>query len=154
MIPKHQQINVWMNMSIFSWFFHTTFIFKDLTEQIVYPKCNIMHHFASWKKHFWGGANPPDPTPLPLLVSRGLACMRALYKVFFSRYPHLSFISLIHNPLILHSVFSLSRALYNLSHLYYPLYHFRDVFLCFQILFITKALFFKCFKYDLRNTKL
>jgi hypothetical protein len=58
MIPKHQQINVWMNMSetpekkegsftlwlwqinickmlisIFSWFFHT--IFKDLTEQIL-----------------------------------------------------------------------------------------------------------------------
>ena len=57
MIPKHQQINVWMNMSetpekkkarlrydwqiyickmlisIFSWFFHTTF--KDLTEQIL-----------------------------------------------------------------------------------------------------------------------
>jgi hypothetical protein len=70
---------------------------------------------------------------------------RALYKVFFSRYPHLSFISLIHNPLILRSVFSLSRALYNLSHLYYPLYHFRDVFLCFQILFITKALFFTTF---------
>ena len=79
---------------------------------------------------------------------------RALDKVFFSRYPHLSFISLIHNPLILRSVFFLSRALYNLSHLYYPLYHFKDVFLCFQILFITKALFFKCFKYDLRNTKL
>ena len=78
---------------------------------------------------------------------------RALDKVFFSRYPHLSFISLIHNPLILRSI-SFSRALYNLSHLYYPLYHFRDVCLCFQILFITKALFFKCFKYDLRNTKL
>ena len=31
---------------------------------------------------------------------------------------------------------------------------FRDVFLCFQILFITKALFFKCFKHDFRNTKL
>lgn len=30
---------------------------------------------------------------------------RALDKVFFSRYPHLSFISLIHNPLILRSVF-------------------------------------------------
>lgn len=30
---------------------------------------------------------------------------RALYKMFFSRYPHLSFISLIHNPLILRSVF-------------------------------------------------
>ena len=61
-------------------------------------------------------------------------------------------ISLIHNPLILRSVFSLSRALYNLSHLYYPLYHFTDVFLCFQIIFITKALFFKCFKHDFRNT--
>ena len=65
---------------------------------------------------------------------------RAFGKVFFSRYPHLSFISLMHNPLILRSVFFFSRALYNLSHLYYPLYHFRDVFLCFQILFITKAL--------------
>jgi hypothetical protein len=32
--------------------------------------------------------------------------------------------------------------------------HFRDVFLCFQILFITKALFIKCFKHDFRNTKL
>ena len=30
---------------------------------------------------------------------------RALGKVLFSRYPHLSFISLIHNPLILRSVF-------------------------------------------------
>ena len=30
---------------------------------------------------------------------------RALDKEFFSRYPHLSFISLIHNPLILRSVF-------------------------------------------------
>jgi hypothetical protein len=30
---------------------------------------------------------------------------RALGKVFFSRYPHLSFISLIHNPRILRSVF-------------------------------------------------
>ena len=79
---------------------------------------------------------------------------RALDKVFFSRYPHLSFISLIHNPLILRSVIFFSRALYNLSHLYYPLYHFRDVFLCFQILFITKALFFKCFKHDFRTTKL
>ena len=33
---------------------------------------------------------------------------RALGNVFFSRYPHLSFISLIHNPLILRSVFFLS----------------------------------------------
>jgi hypothetical protein len=60
---------------------------------------------------------------------------RALDNVFFFRYPHISFISLIHNPLILRSVLFFSRALYNLSHLYYPLYHFRDVFLCFQILF-------------------
>jgi hypothetical protein len=52
------------------------------------------------------------------------------------------------------ALYFFSRALYNLSHLYYPLYHFRDVFLCFQILFITKALFFKCFKHDFRNTKL
>jgi uncharacterized protein Usg len=37
---------------IFSWFFHT--IFKDLTEQILYPKCNRMHHFASfWKKNLY-----------------------------------------------------------------------------------------------------
>jgi hypothetical protein len=35
-----------MLISIFSWFFHT--IFKDLTEQILYPKCNRMHHFASF----------------------------------------------------------------------------------------------------------
>ena len=35
-----------MLISIFSWFFHT--IFKDSTEQILYPKCNRMHHFASF----------------------------------------------------------------------------------------------------------
>ena len=35
-----------MLISIFSWFFDT--IFKDLTEQILYPKCNRMHHFASF----------------------------------------------------------------------------------------------------------
>ena len=50
----------------------------------------------------------------------------------------LSFISLIHNPLILHSVFFLSRALNNLSHLYYPPYHFRDVFLCFKFYLLQK----------------
>ena len=33
---------------------------------------------------------------------------RALGKVFLSRYPHLSVISLIHNPLILRSVFVFS----------------------------------------------
>jgi hypothetical protein len=66
-------------MSIFSWFFHTTFIFKELTEQIVYPKCNRMHHFASfWKKHFRGGGANPS---LPLLVSRGLACMHYVITV-------------------------------------------------------------------------
>jgi hypothetical protein len=34
-------------------FYHT--IFKVLTTQILYPKCNRMHHFASfWKKfHFF-----------------------------------------------------------------------------------------------------
>ena len=46
-------------------FFHTTGIFKDMTEQILYPKYNRIHHFASWKKY-------SDP---PLLVSRGLACV-------------------------------------------------------------------------------
>ena len=34
-------------ISIFSWFFHT--IFKDLTEQISYPKCSRMHHFVSYR---------------------------------------------------------------------------------------------------------
>ena len=51
-----------------SWFYHT--IFKVLTTQILYPKCSRMHHFAcvllSLKK---------KTPPLPLLVSRGLACM-------------------------------------------------------------------------------
>jgi hypothetical protein len=63
-----------MLISIFSCFFHT--IFKDLTEQILYPKCNRMHHFASfWKTMFWGeGWQTLDP--LPILVSRGLACMQ------------------------------------------------------------------------------
>jgi hypothetical protein len=42
-----------------------------------------------------------------------------------------SFITLLYSAL-----YFFSRALYNLSHLYYPLYHFKDVFLCFQILFI------------------
>jgi hypothetical protein len=35
-----------MLISIFSWFIHT--IFKDSTEQILYPKSNRMHHFASF----------------------------------------------------------------------------------------------------------
>ena len=44
-----------MLISILSWFFHT--IFKDLTEQILYPKCSRMHHsenqFSGWGG--WGG---------------------------------------------------------------------------------------------------
>ena len=53
--------------SICSWFYHT--IFKVFTTQSLYPKSKWMDHFTSfWKK------NPPPP--LPLLVSRGLACMR------------------------------------------------------------------------------
>ena len=50
-----------MLISTFSWFFHT--IFKDLTDQIWYPKCNKMHNFASfWKTIFWGGGQTLDPT--------------------------------------------------------------------------------------------
>ena len=41
-----------MLISIFSWFFHS--IFKDLTEQILYPKYNRMHLFAS----FWNQTPP------------------------------------------------------------------------------------------------
>ena len=60
---------------IFPWFYHT--VFKFLTTQILYPKCSRMHHFASfWKKILGGGeGKPPQTPPLPLLVSRGLACM-------------------------------------------------------------------------------
>ena len=36
-------------------FFHTTGIFKDMTEQILYPKYNRIHHFVSWKKN----SDPP-----------------------------------------------------------------------------------------------
>ena len=62
---------------------------------------------------------------------------RALGKVFF--FPTLIFRS-SHSFITLSSsaLYFFSCALYNLSHLYNPLYHFRDVFLCFQILFITK----------------
>ena len=54
-------------ISILSWFFHT--IFKDLTEQTLYPRCNKMHHFASfWKTIFCkvGMANPRPPTAFSL----------------------------------------------------------------------------------------
>jgi hypothetical protein len=40
--------------------FSHNLLFKVLTRQILYPNCSRMHHFASF---------------LPLLVSRGLACM-------------------------------------------------------------------------------
>jgi hypothetical protein len=127
MIPKHQQINVWMNMSeipekkkarlrydwqiyickmlisIFSWFFHTTF--KDLTEQILSkmqqnaPFCILLKkipffqgfiilYLKFWLHRFYiqnaaectilcpsENKNSDPPTPLPLLVSWGLACM-------------------------------------------------------------------------------
>ena len=56
-----------MLISIFSWFFHT--IFKDLTEQILYPKCNRMHHFAS----FWGGGGgggKPPRSPIAFSLSQ------------------------------------------------------------------------------------
>ena len=53
-----------MIISILSWFFHT--IFKDLTEQNA-PFCVLL------KNNFLGGVANLDP--LPLLVSRGLACM-------------------------------------------------------------------------------
>ena len=42
-----------------------------MTEQILYPKYNRIHHFAS----FWKKNSDPSPPPLPLLVSRGLACV-------------------------------------------------------------------------------
>jgi hypothetical protein len=42
-----------MLISICSWFFHT--IFKDLTEQILYPKCNRMDHLRPSEKQFSGG---------------------------------------------------------------------------------------------------
>ena len=67
-----------MLISILSWFFHT--IFKDLTEQILYPKCNRMDHFTSFLKTiFWGGGQTLDP--LPLLVSRGLACVYIIFYI-------------------------------------------------------------------------
>ena len=74
---KHHFASFWKKF-IFSWFYHT--IFKVLTTQILYPKCSRMHHFASfWKKK----------TPLPLLVSRGLACMdqvtEKLYQIMLHR---------------------------------------------------------------------
>ena len=57
-----------MLISIFSWFFHT--IFKDLTEQILYPKCSRMHNFASfWNFFIRGGRGIPSDPPLPLFLS-------------------------------------------------------------------------------------
>ena len=54
-----------MLISIFSCFFHT--IFKDLTEKMLYPKCNRMHHFASfWKRNSRGGANLRSSTAVSL----------------------------------------------------------------------------------------
>ena len=53
-----------MLISIFSCLFHT--IFKDLTEQILYPRCNRMYHFASFWKTIFGGANPRPPTTFTL----------------------------------------------------------------------------------------
>ena len=61
---------------------------------------------------------------------------RALGKVFFSRYPHLSFISLIHNPLILRSVFCFSLVHYIIS-------------LTSITLSITSRMFFFVFKFYL-----
>ena len=64
--PPHFKFNGRFLTSISSWFFHTTF--KDLTEQILYPKWNRMYHFASfWKTIFWGvGANPRPLTAFSL----------------------------------------------------------------------------------------
>jgi hypothetical protein len=63
-----------MLISIFSCFFHT--IFKDLTEQILYPnatECTILR--PSEKQFSGGGGVWQTLDTLPLLVSRGLACM-------------------------------------------------------------------------------
>jgi hypothetical protein len=63
-----------MLISIFSWFFHT--IFKDLTEQILYPnatECTILHPS---EKPFSGRGRGQALDTLPLLVSQGLGCMK------------------------------------------------------------------------------
>jgi hypothetical protein len=60
---------------------------------------------------------------------------RALDKVFFSRYPHLSFISLIHNSIILRSVF-------------FSLVHYIISPTCIT-LSITSGMFFFVFKFYL-----
>ena len=75
-------------MSIFSWFFYT--IFKDLTKQIVYPKCNRMHHFTSfWKKNWGGGLTHPDPSPYRFSLSRvgmyGICVCNTLLKLSKTR---------------------------------------------------------------------
>jgi hypothetical protein len=60
-----------MLISIFSCFFHT--IFKDLTEQILYPNATECTILRPSEKQFSGRGQALDT--LPLLVSRGLACM-------------------------------------------------------------------------------
>jgi hypothetical protein len=49
-----------MLISIFSWFFHT--IFKDLTEQILYPKCNRMHHLLRYSISTHSEYSNPRPS--------------------------------------------------------------------------------------------
>ena len=73
-----------MLISIFSWFFHT--IFKDLTEQILYPKCSRMHNFASfWNFFIRGGGNPLRPPPTAFRLSRvGMYDTEILLKVAFN----------------------------------------------------------------------
>ena len=60
-----------MLISIFACFLHT--IFKDLTEQILYPNATECTILRPSEKQFSGRGQALDT--LPLLVSRGLACM-------------------------------------------------------------------------------
>ena len=93
-----------MLISIYSWFFHT--IFKDLTEQILYPKCNRMHHFAYfWKTMFWGEgggvggggvANPRSPTAFSLSRVGMYAKIRGQHRVTLQNYKA-TWISLLTN---------------------------------------------------------
>ena len=55
--------------------FHTIFIFKDLTEQILYPKCNRMHQVANHFNNFFstvaeniGKDTVYDPSDHPSLI--------------------------------------------------------------------------------------
>ena len=49
---------IWkMLISIFSWFFHT--IFKDLTEQILYPECTILRPSEKQCSRGRGGGGKP-----------------------------------------------------------------------------------------------